>query len=56
MKHKRFKRIAAILLVLATLFGLMAFPAGAASLADSGTVKISAEGRHEILKKSRYCQ
>ncbi len=52
MKHKRFNRIVAILLVMATLFSLMAFPVSAATLADSGSVKIRADGRHEILKKS----
>jgi len=52
MKHKHFKRLLSMLLIAATLLGLMAFPAGAASLEGSGTVTIQAEGRHEILKKS----
>ncbi len=52
MKHKRFTRLVSILLVLATLFSLVSLPAGAATLGDSGSVKIKADGRHEILEKS----
>ena len=40
MKHKHFNRLLSMLLVVATLFGLMAVPASAASLGDSGTVTI----------------
>ena len=40
MKHKHFNRLLSMLLVVATLFGLMAVPASAATLGDSGTVTI----------------
>jgi len=39
MKHKRFTRFVSMLLVLATLLGLLSLPAGAATLDNSGTVK-----------------
>ena len=44
MKHKHFNRLLSMLLVVATLFGLMAVPASAASLGDSGTVTIQQAG------------
>ena len=52
MKHKPFTRILSLLLVVATLAGLLAVPASAASLNGSGTVHIQYLGRHEYLSKS----
>ena len=40
MKHKHFNRLLSMLLVVATLFGLLAVPASAATLENSGTVTI----------------
>ena len=40
MKHKPFTRILSLLLAVATLVSLLAVPASAASLNDSGTVTI----------------
>ena len=40
MKSKHFNRLLSMLLVVATLFGLLAVPASAASLSGSGTVTI----------------
>ena len=39
-QHKKFSRILSMLLVVATLFSLLAVPANAASLKDSGSVLI----------------
>ena len=44
MKHKHFNRLLSMLLVVATLFGLLAVPASAATLGDSGTVTIKQAG------------
>ena len=44
MKHKRLTRLIAMLLAVATLIGLLAVPASAASLSDSGSVKIAMDG------------
>ena len=52
MKHKPFTRILSLLLAMATLVGLLAVPASAASLNDSGSVTIQYLGRHEYLSKS----
>lgn len=52
MKHKPFTRILSMLLAVATLVGLLAIPASAASLNDSGSVTIQYLGRHEYLSKS----
>ncbi len=52
MKHKRFSRLVSMLLVVATLFGLLALPANAASLADSGTVTIQQAGYGNYLSRS----
>lgn len=49
MKHKHFKRLLSMLLVVATLFGLMAVPASAASLENSGTVTIQQAGYGKYL-------
>ena len=51
MKHKNLQRIVAILLVVATLAGLLAVPASAASLANSGSVKITMNGFGNYLSK-----
>ncbi len=51
MKHKHFNRLLSMLLVVATLFGLMAVPASAASLSDSGTVTIQQAGYGNYLSK-----
>ena len=51
MKHKNLQRIVAILLVVATLAGLLAVPASAASLANSGSVKITMDGFGNYLSK-----
>ncbi|WP_304635032.1 SpaA isopeptide-forming pilin-related protein [uncultured Oscillibacter sp.] len=51
MKHKHFNRLLSMLLVVATLFGLMAVPASAASLGDSGTVTIQQAGYGNYLSK-----
>ena len=52
MKHKHFNRLLSILLVVASLCGILAVPASAASLNDSRTVTIQYLGRHEYLSKS----
>ena len=52
MKHKPFTRILSLLLVVATLAGLMAVPASAASLNDSGSVTIQQAGFGSYLSKS----
>ena len=52
MKHKPFTRILSLLLALTTMLSLLAIPANAASLADSGTVTIRSHGRNEYLSKS----
>ena len=52
MKHKHFNRLLSMLLVVATLFGLLAVPASAASLSDSGTVTIQQAGRGEYLSRT----
>ena len=44
MKHKHFNRLLSMLLVVATLFGLLAVPASAATLENSGTVTIQQAG------------
>ena len=51
MKHKLSTRLISMLLVLATLFGLLAVPASAASLDDSGSVKITMDGFGSFLNK-----
>ena len=51
MKHKHFNRLLSMLLVVATLFGLMAVPASAASLENSGTVTIQQAGYGNYLSK-----
>ena len=45
MKHKHFNRLLSMLLVVATLVGILAVPASAASLEDSGTVTIQQPGQ-----------
>ena len=52
MKHKRFSRLLSMLLVMATMFGLLALPANAASLSDSGTVTIQQAGYGNYLSRS----
>ena len=52
MKHKHFNRLLSMLLVVATLFGMMALPANAASLGDSGTVTIQQAGYGNYLSRS----
>mgnify|MGYP000556192440 CR=1 FL=1 len=49
MKHKHFNRLLSMLLVVATLFGLLAVPASAASLESSGTVTIQQAGYGKYL-------
>ncbi len=44
MKHKHFNRLLSMLLVVATLFGILAVPASAATLDNSGTVTIQQAG------------
>ena len=51
MKHKHFNRLLSMLLVVATLFGLLAVPASAATLGDSGTVTIKQAGYGSYLSK-----
>ena len=51
MKHKHFNRLLSMLLVVATLFGLMAVPASAATLENSGTVTIQQAGFGNYLSK-----
>ncbi len=51
MKHKHFNRLLSMLLVVATLFGLLAVPASAATLGDSGTVTIQQAGYGNYLSK-----
>lgn len=51
MKHKRLTRLISMLLVVATLIGLLAVPASAASLANSGSVKITMNGFGNYLSK-----
>ncbi|MEY8317702.1 SpaA isopeptide-forming pilin-related protein [Oscillospiraceae bacterium 50-58] len=51
MKHKHFNRLLSMLLVVATLFGLLAVPASAATLGDSGTVTIKQAGYGNYLSK-----
>ena len=43
MKHKHFNRLLSMLLVVATLFGLLAVPASAATLGDSGKPEMEIE-------------
>ena len=52
MKSKHFNRLLSMLLVVATLFGMMALPANAASLGDSGTVTIQQAGFGNYLSRS----
>ena len=52
MKHKLTARLISMLLVAATLFSLLVFPASAASLSDSGTVTIREAGSGSYLSKS----
>ena len=52
MKHHRFTRLLALLLAVATLAGLLAVPASAASLGGSGSVKITQAGFGNYLDKS----
>ena len=52
MKSKHFNRLLSMLLVVATLFGLLAVPASAASLGDSGTVTIQQAGFGNYLSRS----
>ena len=52
MKHKPLTRILSLLLVVATLAGLLAVPASAASLNDSGSVTIQQAGFGSYLSKS----
>ena len=52
MKHKPFTRILSLLLVVATLAGLLAVPASAASLNGSGSVTIQQAGFGNYLSKS----
>ena len=52
MKHKRFCRLLSMLLVVSTLFGLLALPASAASLGSSGTVTIQQAGYGKYLSKA----
>lgn len=49
MKHKHFNRLLSMLLVVATLFSLLAVPASAASLESSGTVTIQQAGYGKYL-------
>ena len=54
MKHKNLQRIISMLLVIVTLFGLLAVPASAAdtgSLSNSGSVKITMDGFGNYLNK-----
>ena len=44
MKHKHFNRLLSMLLVVATLFGILTVPASAATLDNSGTVTIQQAG------------
>ena len=53
-QHKKFSRILSMLLVVATLFSLLAVPANAASLKDSGSVTLQHLGRDEFLSKYWY--
>ena len=50
-QHKKFSRILSMLLVVATLFSLLAVPANAASLKDSGSVTLQHLGRDEFLRR-----
>ncbi len=52
MKHKHFNRLLSMLLVVATLFGILAVPASAATLGDSGTVTIQQAGFGSYLSKT----
>lgn len=52
MKHKHFNRLLSMLLVVATLFGILAVPASAASLGDSGTVTVQQAGYGNYLSKT----
>lgn len=51
-KCKHFNRLLSMLLVVATLFGLMALPANAASLGESGTVTIQQAGYGSYLSRT----
>ena len=51
MKHKLSTRLISMLLVIATLVGLLAVPASAATLHDSGSVKITQAGFGNYLSK-----
>ena len=51
MKHKLSTRLISMLLVIATLVGLLAVPASAASLDNSGSVKITMNGFGNFLTK-----
>ena len=44
LKHNYFKRLLSLLLAVATLTGILAVPASAASLNNSGTVTIQQAG------------
>ena len=44
MKHKHFNRLLSMLLVVATLFGILTVPASAATLDNSGTVTVQQAG------------
>lgn len=52
MKHQFYKRIISLLLALATLVGIFVLPASAATLGDSGTVKITQAGFGNYLNKT----
>ena len=52
MKHKNFKRLLSLLLVAATLIGILVIPASADTLGNSGTVTIQQDGFGSYLYKS----
>ena len=52
MKHTHFNRLLSMLLVVATLCGLLVVPSSAASLSNSRTVTIKFQDRKEYLSKS----
>ena len=52
MKHKHFNRLLSMLLVVATLVGILAVPASAASLESSGTVTIQQAGYGNYLSRT----
>ena len=51
MKHKHLMQLVSMLLIIATLIGLLAVPASAATLNDSGSVKITQAGFGNYLEK-----